>query len=291
MPGRSVPAYWLYGERLTDRFPDALHIEPIVARSSLHGWTIQPHLHHDLFQFFLVTEGGGRTRVDGREHPLAPGSVLLLPPSTIHEFAFLDDTDGFVASAAATSLKRLFGSEPEARALLGAAAVLHVPVGSPSFAALDGMMRLAMGEFAANLPAREFSLGAYADLIASWFMREMRGVRAGAEPLRDARAELVRRFVERVEARFQHHEALADYARSLGASVPHLSRSCRELLGHSAARVIQDRLMIEARRDLVYTAMSIAQISFRLGFSDPAYFSRFFAKRAGISPSDYRARA
>ena len=56
------------------------------------------------------------------------------------------------------------------------------------------------------------------------------------------------------------------------------------LLGRSAARVIQDRLMIEARRDLVYTAMSISQISFRLGFSDPAYFSRFFAKRAGVSP-------
>lgn len=291
MSSRAVPAYWLYGERLTDRFPDALHIEPIVARSSLHGWTIQPHLHHDLFQFFLVTEGGGRTRVDGREHRLTPGSVLLLPPSTIHEFAFLDDTDGFVASAAASSLRRLFGSEPDAHALLGAAAVLHVPVGSASFLALDTTMRLAMSEFAANLSAREFSLGAYADLIASWFVRAMRGARAGAEPARDARAELVRRFVERVEGRFQQHEALTDYARALGASVPHLSRSCREWLGHSAARVIQDRLMIEARRDLVYTAMTISQISFRLGFSDPAYFSRFFAKRAGVSPSDYRARA
>ena len=291
MPGRSVPAYWLYGERLTDRFPDALHIEPIMARSSLHGWTIQPHLHHDLFQFFLVTEGGGRTRVDGREHLLTPGSVLLLPPSTIHEFAFLYDTNGFVASAAATSLKRLFGNEPEARALLGAAAVLHVPVGSAQFAGLDATMRLAMSEFAANLPVREFSLGAYADLIASWFVRAMRGARAVAEPARDARAELVRRFVERVETRFQQHDALTDYARALGASVPHLSRSCRELLGHSAARVIQDRLMIEARRDLVYTAMSISQISFRLGFSDPAYFSRFFARRAGVAPSDYRAKA
>ena len=290
MPGRSVPAYWLYGERLTERFPDALHIEPIVARSSLHGWTIQPHMHHDLFQFFLVTAGGGRTRVDGREHALSPGSVLLLPPSTIHEFAFLDDTDGFVASAAATSLKRLFASEPEARALLASAAVLHVPVGGGHYAGLDATLRLAMSEFAANRPVREFSLGAYADLIAAWFVRAMRGARAVAEPARDARAELVHRFVERVETRFQHHDALTDYARMLGASVPHLSRSCRELLGRSAARVIQDRLMIEARRDLVYTSMSISRISFRLGFADPAYFSRFFSKRAGVSPSDYRTK-
>lgn len=291
MSGSSVPAYWLYGERLAERFPDALHIEPIVARSSLHGWTIQPHLHHDLFQFFLVTRGGGRTRVDGRDHRLEPGSVLLLPPSTIHEFAFLEGTDGFVASAAATSLKRLFGAEPEARSFLGVPAVLQMPAMGAEAAALDATMRLAMREFGANLPGREFSLGAFADLIASWFVRAVRGVRTGVEPARDPRAGLVRRFVERVEARFQHHDPLAVYAGALGVSVPHLSRSCRELLGHSAARVIQDRLMIEARRDLVYTAMSIAQISFRLGFTDPAYFSRFFAKRAGVSPSDYRAKA
>ena len=291
MPATIVPAYWLYGERLAERFPDALHIEPIVARSSLHGWTIQPHMHHDLFQFFLVTQGGGRTRVDGRDHRLAPGAALLLPPSTIHEFAFLDDTDGFVASAAATSLKRLFDSEPEARALLGAPAVLAMAAASVEVATLDGLMRLAMREFSANLPAREFSLAAYADLIATWFVRAMRGARALGEPVKDPRAGLVRRFVERVEARFQHHDSLDDHARELGVSVPHLSRSCRELLGRSAARVIQDRLMIEARRDLVYTAMSISQISFRLGFSDPAYFSRFFAKRAGVSPSDYRAKA
>ena len=289
MSGSSVPAYWLYGERLAERFPDALHIEPIVARSSLHGWTIQPHLHHDLFQFFLVTRGGGRTRVDGRDHGLEPGSVLLLPPSTIHEFAFLEGTDGFVASAAATSLKRLFGAEPEARSFLGVPAVLQMTATGAE--ALEATMRLAMREFGANLPGREFSLGAFADLIASWFVRAVRGVRTGVEPARDPRAGLVRRFVERVEARFQHHDPLAVYAGALGVSVPHLSRSCRELLGHSAARVIQDRLMIEARRDLVYTAMSIAQISFRLGFTDPAYFSRFFAKRAGVSPSDYRAKA
>lgn len=80
MPATIVPAYWLYGERLTERFPDALHIEPIVARSSLHGWTIQPHMHHDLFQFFLVTQGGGRTRVDGRDHRLAPGRPFCCRP-------------------------------------------------------------------------------------------------------------------------------------------------------------------------------------------------------------------
>lgn len=287
----TVPAYWLYAERLTDRFPDALHIEPIVARSALHGWTIQPHFHHQLFQFFLVIGGGGRTRIDGRDRILAPGSALLLPPATIHEFHFIVGTEGFVASVAETSLKRLFDAEPEARSLLAAPALLQTAPEDRETQALETVMGLAMGEFGANRPNREFALAAYADLIASWFSRGVRGLGAGGGPAKDLRASLVRRFIERVEIRFQSHEPLTEHARALGVSVPHLSRSCREVLGHSAARVIQDRLMIEARRDLVYTSLTIAQISFRLGFSDPAYFSRFFAKRAGLSPSDYRANA
>ncbi len=285
----TIPAYWLYGERLTDRFPDALHIEPIVARSALHGWTIQPHFHDQLFQFFLVIGGGGRTRIDGRERELRPGSALLLPPSTIHQFDFIVDTEGFVASVAETSLRRLFDAEPEARSLLAAPALLQTAPEAAETQALATLMRLAMREFGANRPNRAFALAAYADLIAAWFSRAARGAHAGAEPAKDRRAGLVRRFIERVETRFQSHEPLSEHARALGVSVPHLSRSCREVLGRSASRVLQDRLMIEARRDLVYTSLTIAQISFRLGFSDPAYFSRFFAKRAGHAPSDYRA--
>ena len=291
MPGSAVPAYWLYGERIGGRFPDALHIEPIVARSALHGWTIQPHVHHQLVQVFLVTGGGGSTRIDGQDHALAPGSALLLPPSTIHEFRFIVGTEGYVASVAEPALRRLFDAEPEGRSLLSKPALLPAAPGSPAVGALRGLMDLAMAEFAANRPARDFALAAYADLIVTWFARELRGAGRAAEAGLDPRARLVRRFVERVEQRFLAHDPLTDYARHLGVSVPHLSRSCRELLGLSAARVVQDRLMIEARRDLVYTASSVAQISFRLGFTDPAYFSRFFSKRAGVSPSDYRAKA
>jgi AraC family transcriptional activator of pobA len=291
MPGNTVPAYWLYGERIGERFPDALHIEPIVARSALHGWTIQPHVHHQLVQFFLVIGGGGSTRIDGQDHPLVPGSALLLPPSTIHEFRFLVGTEGYVASVAEPALRRLFDVEPEARSLLSRPALLPAAPNSPAVETLRALMDLAMVEFAANRPNRDFALGAYADLITAWFSRELRGAATGAEATLDPRARLVRRFVERVERRFLAHDPLTDYARDLGVSVPHLSRSCRALLGLSAARIIQDRLMIEARRDLVYTASSVAQISFRLGFSDPAYFSRFFSKRAGLAPSEYRAKA
>jgi AraC family transcriptional activator of pobA len=54
--------------------------------------------------------------------------------------------------------------------------------------------------------------------------------------------------------------------------------------------MIRDRLVREARRNLVYTNKSIAQIAYALGFEDPAYFSRTFANATGLAPSDFRAK-
>jgi AraC family transcriptional regulator, transcriptional activator of pobA len=289
MPTTAIPAYWLYGEGKTGRFPDALHIETITVRSALHDWTIEPHRHQDLFQFFLIVAGGGRTRIDGHEHRLEPGSAILLPPLTIHEFAFVDGTDGFVASIAEATLRRLFAREPEAASCLAQPVLL-----APDEAAqrpISALLRAAHDEFGGNLTGRDPALSAHAELIALWFAREARRHRAVRESPQDASAILVRRFLEQVENHFREQRPLTAYARELNVSVPHLSRCCRSVLGHAAARVIQDRLMIEARRDLVYTSSPVSQISFRLGFGDPAYFSRFFAARAGMPPSAYRAGA
>ena len=52
--------------------------------------------------------------------------------------------------------------------------------------------------------------------------------------------------------------------------------------------MLQLRLLIEAERQLRYTSMSVAQVAFHLGFDDPAYFSRFFTRRMGLTPRAFR---
>ena len=61
------------------------------------------------------------------------------------------------------------------------------------------------------------------------------------------------------------------------------------MLGHSALGVLHTRLLLEAQRDLAYTSMSIKQVSLGLGFSDAGYFTRFFQRLTGHTPSDWRA--
>ncbi len=289
----TVPAYWLYGERLSDRFPDALHIEPIVARSSLHGWTIQPHLHHDLFQFFLVTGGGGKTRVDGRDHRLVPGSVLLLPPATIHEFAFLDGTNGFVASAAAASLRRLFDSEPARSAARRTGCAADEAVKHRS---RRGWRRRAAcnARYSQKPAGGEFSLGAPMPTSSPHgFAGDARRAGRGAEPW-TARGPCP-----------PFHRAGRGCTSSVGESAeracacasPRCAHRQRKLSGQgcSAARphVIQDLADDRgAARPRLYGDVVISQILVPARLLRIRPISRrFFAKRAGVSPSDYRAKA
>ncbi len=289
MSAATVPAYWLYGERREDRFPDALHIETIDARSAINNWRIQPHRHQDMVQFFLVIGGGGRARIDGVEYRLAAGTAMLITPFVIHEFCFEAGTVGYVASVADIILRRSFQHQPMTMQALGSPRVLDLSPETSEIEELRAAMQAALCEFGRNAGGREIALSAHAALLATWFARAVSQMSSVLEPSVDGRIALVQRFVARVEHDFRSHQPLDDYARQLGVSVPHLTRCCRETIGHPAIRIIHDRLMLEARRHLVYTSMSISQIAFGLGFSDPAYFSRFFAARAGQSPSDYRA--
>ncbi|MCZ8623541.1 helix-turn-helix domain-containing protein [Escherichia albertii] len=77
----------------------------------------------------------------------------------------------------------------------------------------------------------------------------------------------------------------------MGMSAGHLSRLCRLMLGMSSLDVINMRVIQEAQRELIYTSKTIKQLAAFLGFNDEAYFTRFFHKHTGVSPSQFRERA
>jgi AraC family transcriptional activator of pobA len=90
---------------------------------------------------------------------------------------------------------------------------------------------------------------------------------------------------------FAGHYPLVHYAQNIGISTAHLNALCRQLTSRSALELIQERIALEARRNLVYTAMTISTVAEALGFADPAYFTRFFKRHTGMSPKAFRLQA
>lgn len=97
-------------------------------------------------------------------------------------------------------------------------------------------------------------------------------------------------FSALIESHFRDQLSIDQYAYRLGITPAHLNNLARRFTGYTAQDMVHQRLVLEAKRQLLYTALSAKQIAEGLGFSEPAYFSRFFKRLTGVSPRAFRSR-
>lgn len=103
--------------------------------------------------------------------------------------------------------------------------------------------------------------------------------------------DLVARFRGLVERELASDWQINDYCRVLGIRSAQLTQACKDLLGCTPISIVHEQKMMHAKRQLIYSSSSAAEIGYRLGFNDPAYFSRFFRRFAGLSPVEFRRTA
>jgi AraC family transcriptional activator of pobA len=106
--------------------------------------------------------------------------------------------------------------------------------------------------------------------------------------IQDERFHIIRKFNLLVEANFKSERSVSFYAQQLCKSPKTLSNLFAIFNQKPPSQIIQERITVEAKRLLCYTDKSVKHITFELGFEDVPYFSNFFKKNTGISPSDFR---
>jgi AraC-like DNA-binding protein len=102
------------------------------------------------------------------------------------------------------------------------------------------------------------------------------------------RNQIVLDFIALVDKHFRTKHAVSDYASELFISPKSLTKKLKSLGYATPTKVIRERIMIEAKRELKYGTDNVKEIAYELGFEDPAYFSRLFSKEEGLSPLEYR---
>jgi len=275
---QSIRTYNLFGE--ANDLPDVVHCETIAARSVLHEWEFAPHRHARLHQILLIERGGGQATLEGRTHALRPMRVVNVPIGHVHGFIFKPGTQGWVVTIAAEMLDEVLTPSEGLRRVLAHSTVVR---GTPP-------MRLAMEQIFAEFAGRHFArahiLRALSGALIGLVAREL--VQDAKLPSGTTKSSLFQRFEVLLEQHFLQHWTVSDYAAALSVTPTHLSRLTRSATGQSASHVILDRILREARRNLVYTNLPISTIAYALGFNDPAYFSRLFSGATGLSPRGFR---
>lgn len=269
---------------------DPLHCESIIERSALHNWIIKPHQHQELLHLFFLGEGSGRVSLDMIDYELSTPCVMVIPPRTVHGFSFGRDIKGHVITLQQSALDEGLGATADLREALSHPRIL------PADAIVEGRMvgdvfsQLAM-EFLGIAPARQTALLACFSLILVWIARTLAAERDAGSTTTIRQDRRAAEFTALIERHYREGATLGFYASRLGITPTQLNNICRSALGRTAKRVVHDRVYLEARRNLVYTMLTINEIAAILGFSDPAYFARFFARCSGMSPSEFRRQS
>ncbi len=109
-----------------------------------------------------------------------------------------------------------------------------------------------------------------------------------ADKVLQADVQFLRKFSKLVEQHFKTHHAVSDYAEMLYISPKSLSKKINLISKETPNDIIKNRIILESKRLLVHTRMSVKEIAYALNYEDDAYFVRFFTKQTGFSPSSFR---
>lgn len=268
---------------------DSLHVESIRVRAQQHHWRIPAHRHEELHQFQLLTEGAMVGTLDGERHALRAPAALMVAPGVVHGFDYEPDSVGTQVTVPSHTLASLCEHSPVVAQRLGQTLVLDtVSLGGHAPECADHFSRVAE-EFQSQRIGRAEALRSQVVLLALWFLRQDAAT-TGIGRRQALRDTLVQRYRALVERHFHEHRPLAFYAEALDVTADHLSRVCRAVASTSALALLHERVVLEAKRALVHTQMTVSEVSLHLGFDDAAYFSRFFKSEVGCAPSEFRLR-
>lgn len=233
-----------------------------------------------------VDSGHAVHAVDFASYPLGPGDVLWVRAGQIQQWGAIGDIDGpvflFTPSAVDPGATELIRS-------VGVATPQHWPAtclaGSTAADALDVALAVA-----ASYPESPAHRAAQARTLTTALLLLVLAAPAGAERSRPPTHEAFVWFRDEIEASFRTCHKVTEYAARLGYSTRTLNRLARENTGLTAKELIDERVVLEARRALAHGQETVARIAEELGFDDPSNFSAYFHQRTGLTPGEFRER-
>lgn len=254
-----------------------------------HNTTL-PHK-HNYCEVCIFTNGTGEHEIDFQKYYIHPPSIHVLHPGQVHLIRRGENYEGylFVFSVEFYNL-RFKGLE----IIPGYPLITKLKNGpilnmnEEEFADFSVLISSIEKEFAQSSMETEEIIISFLNI----FFLRLRNRFETFLKLEDQAAlpshNLVYSFNKLVESHYYQTHQVKEYAELLGESPVLLNRAIKNLTGKSASELIVERLILEAKRLLLYSNLSNKEIAYKLNYEDPSYFARIFRKKTGNTPSEFR---
>ena len=125
-------------------------------------------------------------------------------------------------------------------------------------------------------------------LLNAFFIQASRQIAENITQSQNNNYQIAFQFAELVEQNYKSLRKVNDYIKLMVASAKPLSKSLQAIIGKTPKQFIDSRIVLEAKRMLVYGNESVKEIAFSLGFDEPTNFGKFFREQTGISPAEFK---
>ena len=237
---------------------------------------------HNYYEIFFFTKGGGTHLIDFENHEVHDNSIHIVYPGQVHLLRRDPGSFGAVihfSEEIAGFLHGISDLMPDA---------VSVVKNSPEEQQELNAVLEQLGREYRRAELNSAILRAYLHII---ILRCIELSEKNNDVGKSKAPTVFIAFKKLVETEFVHHKNPGYYIDRLNVSERKLNDACKAAAGVTAGEYIKKRILLEAKRLLYNSGLSIKEISFHLGYEDPSYFNRFFKKNQGLTAGEFRLQS
>lgn len=265
---------------LVDRFEDMVEPENIPF----------PHK-HNFYEILWIKKGKSKQNIDFKPYEILENTLFFISPGQLHLFEEWEDIEGFVVLFTEQFFLQIFQNKN----ILFELSYLDNLYENP-FLQLQIEDKKTLEPIVKLLYQGCKSRNTSAESIQALlfvFLKQIQKLFTVQEHQNGNKHQIVifKQFKKMVESHFDKKLSVSQYASLLNISAHHLNKVTKAISGKTTSEIISERVVLQAQQLLNFSDLTISQISDELGFDDSSYFARYFKKRMGLSPQDFRNKS
>ena len=270
------------------QFDDNFYIRNFSEHVDKNSFTEKPHS-HDFYLILIITKGTGVHTIDFTEYEVAPNTMFIVSPGQVHQWDVSNDVDGYVLFFTKEFFLHDFDTDRLTRFPF-----FNSTFSLPYFNLNKNETDEIVVKY--NLIFKEYKnrSSSYQEMIRMYLnamfielsrihdTKNRHSSKFGYDLLQ------LNRYEALVDKYFKKHKTLSCYSKKMNISDRQLGYLCKKTVGKTPSEILNDRIMLEAKRLVIHSELSISAISEELNYSDSSYFIRLFKKTTNQTPEQFR---
>lgn len=252
-----------------------------------HHFILAPH-RHDFYVGMLFTKGSGTHQIEFKKYKIKPGHVFMISPGEVHNWKLSTNIDGYIFFHTREYFDLNFTYEKVDNFPFYCSLRNNplIKLTKNNYIKIGNIFSELVEEYKQNEILKFQKLSSLLNVLYIALSRIYLPVKSLQSRNANYLSKL-KQLDQLIDKHFKEYKLPRDYALLMHVSEKHLNRICKTCLNKTTSQLISDRVILEAKRRLAFSEISISQIADELGYSTSSYFIQLFKKKTGQTPLEF----